>query len=95
MDKVKALLRAGVSVSAAIRAALGVTLVDFAEKHGLNRAMVTDQVNGARRPSGDLVTALIADLGGTDEEWRALLWIAGKPGRVPDEFAPLVSESAA
>jgi plasmid maintenance system antidote protein VapI len=95
MDKVKALLKAGASASLAIREALGMNLTQFAERHGLRREAVTDQVNGVRRPTPEVIHALSTDLGGSEEEWRALLWVASKPDKVPAEFVPMITGDAA
>lgn len=83
MEKVKKLVRAGASIPTAIKEALsqaGVTSVAaFAEKHGLARGSVANHINGTQRATDDTIAALVAELGGTADEWRELLWLAAKP----------------
>lgn len=82
MDKVKQMVAVGVSVSTAIREALGITDVELARRHGLNKGAVSNQIAGRVRPTSEFVAALIAELGGAEAEWRELLWLAGKPEHV-------------
>lgn len=79
MDKVNKLIELGVPIPAAIQQAIGGTLAEFADRHGMPRTTASELVNGARRPSEKQIAALIAELGGTEAEWRELLWQAGKP----------------
>lgn len=79
MDKVKKLIEAGASVPTAIKESLGMGVSDFADKHGLQRPVLSDVINGNRRAPDAYVDALVKDLGGTVDEWRELLWLAGKP----------------
>ena len=80
MDKVKKLIRAGASIPSAIRLALEpLTVQAFAEKHGRNRNSVSNEINGNVRATDATIDALIAELGGSADEWRELLWLAGKP----------------
>lgn len=83
MENVKKMIEAGTSIPTAIKEALMqkgfATLSEFADKKGLVRNAVANHLNGSRRPTGDTIRALVAELGGTDDEWRELLWLAGKP----------------
>lgn len=72
MDKVKKLLRAGASLSTALRAALDMSVAAFAAKHGLPRTMVNSQFTGRIAFSDPVINALIAELGGDAAGWRAL-----------------------
>lgn len=85
MEKVKKLVEEGMSIPAAIKEALAqkglATVSDFAERHELNRAATSNHINGNVRPTDATVDALVAELGGTPDEWRELLWIAAKPER--------------
>jgi transcriptional regulator with XRE-family HTH domain len=95
MEKVKALLRAGASASTAVREALGCGLAEFARRYDLDRTQVTNAINGVIRPTPAIIAALIAELEGSEEEWRALLWVASKPDKVPAEFVPMITGDAA
>ncbi len=80
MDKVKAIVEAGVSIPVAVREALSPqTLREFAEKYAIPAPVVSDSINGNRRAPSRVIDALIAELGGTPEQWRELLWEAGRP----------------
>lgn len=79
MLKVKKLVEAGAEIPVAIKQSLGMTVENFAEKYELPRPSVSNAINGNVRATDDLVAALIAELGGTADEWRLLLWEAGKP----------------
>ena len=85
MEKVKKMVDAGTSIPTAIKDALaqqGLPTVEaFASKHGLIRAVVSNQLNANVRPSDSTIAALIAELGGTADEWRELLWLAAKPSQ--------------
>jgi plasmid maintenance system antidote protein VapI len=82
MDKVKKLVAAGASIPTAIKASLGMTVADFAEKHGIARSSASNHISGQVKATDDTIAALIAELGGTVEEWRELLWLAAKPDHV-------------
>lgn len=70
MDKVKAMVAAGVSLSTAVQEALKPrTLKDLATDHGLNRSNLTSILTGTRVATRREIDALIAALGGTAEEW--------------------------
>ncbi|HET8778008.1 MAG TPA: helix-turn-helix transcriptional regulator [Candidatus Limnocylindria bacterium] len=83
MDKVKALVEAGATIPAAIKTCLGMPVGEFADKHGLPRPVVSDVINGNRRAPDAYIAALVAEIGGTPEEWRELLWQAARPSHVP------------
>ena len=82
MDKVKQLMAAGVSPSQAIKLALAMPLSEFADKHGVPRSSVTNSVNAIQRASDATIDALVAELGGTPNEWRELLWHAMRPAHL-------------
>lgn len=82
MDKVKALVAAGASISTAIRESLGMSILDFSEKYGRPRAVMTAVIGGLRRPTEADLSALVSELGGTREEWAELLWQAARPTNV-------------
>lgn len=79
MNKVKQLINAGATVPTAIKESLGMTVGEFADKHGLPRPSTSEVINLGRRPTEAQAEALAAELGGTPEEWRLLLWQAAKP----------------
>jgi transcriptional regulator with XRE-family HTH domain len=79
MDRVKKLIEAGLTIPAAIREAIGVPLSQFAEKAQVNTPDLSAAINGAKRPTERILFALISEFGGTEDEWRELLWLAGKP----------------
>ena len=73
MDKVKALLAAGATLSEAVRSTLGDrSLAKVAFERGVNRSNLSAALTGARVPSEREIDALIAELGGTADEWRQL-----------------------
>jgi plasmid maintenance system antidote protein VapI len=79
VDKVKKLVRAGSSIPGAIKESLGESIRAIALKHGRNYNNFADVVNGKRAPTDRDVAALIAELGGTEQEWKELLHEAGRP----------------
>jgi hypothetical protein len=82
MERVKKLIDAGLAIPAAIKAALAMPLTEFAEKYGLPHSSLVNHVNAIVRPSDDTIAALVAELGGTENEWRELLWQAMKPAHL-------------
>ena len=73
MEKVKALLAAGARLSSAVQSALGDrSLAQVALERELNRSNLYSALNGARVPTAREVDALIAELGGSADEWRQL-----------------------
>ena len=80
---VRQMIDAGAGIATSIKAALernGIPSVSaFALKYRLNRASVANHLSGFTRPTDGTVNALIAELGGTANDWRELLWLAGKP----------------
>ena len=79
MEKVKKLIDAGLTPADAIKQALGIPVTEFADRHSLPRGTTSEAINSIRRATDAQVTALVAELGGTPEEWRHLLWEAAKP----------------
>lgn len=83
MEKVKKMVEAGVSITGAIKEALsqgGLETVNaFAEKYDLSRSSVGMHLRGYVRADDSTINALITELGGSADEWRELLWLAGKP----------------
>jgi DNA-binding phage protein len=73
MRKVKALVGAGASLANAVRDALGErSIAQLATDRGVSRQNLTSALNGARVPTEREVAALIAELGGSADEWRQL-----------------------
>ena len=79
MDKVKKLHEAGASIPSAIKEALSLSVSEFAAKYDVPQPTMSEVINGSRRPTEKQLGALIAELGGSEAEWRELLWLAGKP----------------
>jgi plasmid maintenance system antidote protein VapI len=79
VNKVKKLIAAGASVAEAIRVALGRSVAQFAEEKKLNRAAFSAHINGSVRATDETIAALIEEFGGTEKEWRHMLWKAGEP----------------
>ena len=79
MDKVRKLVQAGSSIPGAIKESLGMTVAEFALKHSRPRVSIGQVILGRKIPTDADVRALIAELGGTADEWRELLHEAGRP----------------
>lgn len=79
MEKVKKLVRAGSSIPGAIRECLPGSLRQLAMKHGRNYRNLAGAMSGKKAPTDAEVAFFIAELGGTDQEWRELLHEAGRP----------------
>lgn len=79
MDKVKKLMAAGSSIPGAIRECLPGSVRAIALRHGRNYNNFADAINGKRAPTDADVAALIAELGGSEREWKELLHEAGRP----------------
>lgn len=82
MEKVKKLIEAGATIQGAIREAIGIPITQFAEKYNLPRSSVHNHITGHVKASDATVNALVAELGGTPDEWRMLLWEAARPVKV-------------
>lgn len=86
MDKVRALIEAGAPIPKAIRIALesetGMSASELARASDLRRAELSAVINGGIRPTARHLEVLIKHLGGTEAEWREVLWLAGKPAVV-------------
>lgn len=79
MDKVKKMLDAELSLSSAIKEALGMSITAFADKHRLNRSITSEIINLDRAPRLDQCAALASELGGSPFEWAELLWQHSRP----------------
>jgi hypothetical protein len=82
MTKIKELVRAGSTIPGAIREVLsqkGLSIAAFCDKYDRNRQNMSMVFGGTRAPAQADVDALIAELGGTDVEWREMLHEAGRP----------------
>lgn len=83
MEKVKKMIEAGSSIPAAIKEALAqagfATIAAFASHLKLQRAAVTNQINGKVSATPKVIEGLVTVLGGSEMEWRELLWQAAKP----------------
>lgn len=83
MEKVKKLLASGISLPTAIKALIEPrTLTQLAEDHGSNLVSMSKAINGAAAPTDKDIKALVAEFGGTADEWRLLLWEQSKPKSV-------------
>lgn len=78
MEKVKKLHSAGASFSAAVKDALGMSITDVAEKHGLHRGQLSEVIHLRRVPDEAQLAALAVELGGTPEEVRSLWFEAAQ-----------------
>ncbi len=85
MEQVKQMIDAGVSLSTAIKEALGQSVTSWADRHSLARPTTSEVLNCERTPRVDICRALAADLGGEPLDWALLLWEHAKPR--PEEFA--------
>lgn len=72
MDKVHQLLAADLSFAEAVKAALGKTVEQIALDHKLQRPRFSEMLNGRIVPDDRQLAALVAELGGTSEEWLDL-----------------------
>lgn len=86
MDKVKELIGLGLSVPSAIKGALesnGLESVkEFCDKYELPRGSVSNHLNATTRATDQTIAALVAELGGTENAWRELLWQAMRPAHL-------------
>jgi plasmid maintenance system antidote protein VapI len=94
VDKVKKLIEAGAAIPTAIKESLGMQVGAFCEAYGLQTGAVSDAINGSRRATPSIVNALVAHLGGTPDEWRMLLWEAGRPDVESPEVEPVAEAEA-
>jgi hypothetical protein len=82
MKNVQRFRELGLGIPSAVKAGLdasGLSVAAFALKHQLRRQHVSRAINGQEAPVDRLVDALVAELGGAHDEWRALLHEAGRP----------------
>jgi hypothetical protein len=82
MEKIKELMTAGLPAPEAIKFALGCPVSAWADRHSIPRSTATNVINGVQRSTDAVVAALAADLGGTENEWREVLWQAMKPAHM-------------
>lgn len=74
MDRVKNLMAAGASLADAVRVALGDrSIVTVAAERNLNRSNLSSALSGGRAPTSEEIEAMVAELGGTFEEWREVI----------------------
>lgn len=67
--RIKLLIDAGVSVADGIKAALGMSIRDFAEKHAVPETAVSGVINGSTpHPYNNVRDALCVELG-VDRDW--------------------------
>lgn len=84
MNQVKRMMQAGVSLPTAVKEILAqksppMTLAKFAEDSGRSVTTISNVINGNVKPSDADIDALVAEFGGTPQEWRMLLWEQSKP----------------
>jgi hypothetical protein len=79
VDKVKKLMAAGMSLSAAIKEALGTSVTGFADKYEMPRSVTSEVINLDRTPRLQQCQALAEELGGSPFEWAELLWEHSRP----------------
>ncbi|CAN5922614.1 hypothetical protein BH11GEM2_BH11GEM2_37710 [soil metagenome] len=85
MDKVKevrALVATGRTIPEAIKRVLDMPVVAFCDKHGIPRGTGSNHLNATVRASDATIAALVAELGGTENEWREMLWKAMRPAHL-------------
>jgi hypothetical protein len=86
MRNVKKAIADGVSIEDAVRGQLlgtrGMTMKAFAAKHDLRYQGVVKGIKGSERPTTQMLEACVAELGGTVEEWRDLLFPAREERKV-------------
>jgi hypothetical protein len=94
MEKVREFMRQGMKPTEAIKAALksadrkreALKVYEFAQKYQLSQKELSSVIGGKKYPQPKIIMALIAEFGGTEAEWRELLWVAGKPEHVNYTF---------
>jgi hypothetical protein len=79
VGKVKKLLDAGMSLSSAIKEALGMSVTAFADKYGMPRSITSEVLNLDRSPRLQQCSALAQEIGGSPFEWAELLWEHSRP----------------
>jgi hypothetical protein len=79
MEQVKQMVEAGVSLSTAIKEAIGQSVTSWADKHGLSRQIASEVLNSERSPRVDVCEALAMDLGSDAYSWALELWGAARP----------------
>lgn len=85
IDEVQRMVEAGVSVTLAVRSAMGISLAEFARRYHLNRTSLTNHVNGRVRPDERTIAALSHALSADPKVIWALLYRAAAP--TPEEIA--------
>lgn len=69
MAKIKVLVAMGVPLPMAIKAALGVSVREFAAKHDLQETVVSGLINGSTPYPGERGRAALASELGVEREW--------------------------
>lgn len=86
MDKVKEFMALGLTIPSAIRAALDAngikTVTGFCDKYDIPRGSGSNHLAATTIATDQTINALVAELGGTENEWRELLWQAMKPAHL-------------
>lgn len=72
MEKVNQLIAAGLTFADAVKQSLSQTVEQFTADHGMVRPAFSEMLNGRRVPDDRQLAALIAELGGTRDEWVEL-----------------------
>lgn len=73
MEKVKRLLAAGATLSEAVKSALAPrSLSRVALERGVNLSELSSSLSGSRLVSDRIIGAMIAELGGTADDWRQM-----------------------
>jgi hypothetical protein len=79
VEKIQKLIKAGVPIPDAIVLALGMSIKEFSLLHARMPSNIGQILRGRLAPSDKDLEALMTQLGGSEEEWRRLLWLAGEP----------------
>jgi transcriptional regulator with XRE-family HTH domain len=69
MSKIKMMVDAGIAFPDAVKAALGMSIREFAEKHGLVDTQVSGTINGSSPWPNERVRNALAEELGVEREW--------------------------
>jgi hypothetical protein len=77
------MIESGVTIPTAIKQCLAkngfASTAAFATGYELNASSTRNHLSGLVRATDDTIDALVAELRGKPDEWRELLWLAGRP----------------